>query len=116
MPVDMGREEFETVVDAACESIPDAFWDQVDNLVVLVEDDPPPDQPDLLGLYDGVPVTERDDYAGVLPDRAFVFRNPTLPMCSTPEEVAEEVRVTVIHEIGHYLGIDDAHLDDLGWA
>lgn len=116
MPVEMGPEEFEALVEGALESIPDSFWDQVDNLVVLVEDDPPPDQPDLLGLYDGVPVTERDDYAGVLPDRVFIYRNPTLRMCSTPEEVAEEVRVTVIHEIGHYFGIDDAHLDDLGWA
>lgn len=116
MPVEMGPEEFEALVEGALESIPDSFWDQVDNLVVLVEDDPPPGQPDLLGLYDGVPVTERDDYAGVLPDRVFIYRNPTLRMCSTPEEVAEEVRVTVIHEIGHYFGIDDAHLDDLGWA
>ena len=112
----MEREEFEALVDSALESIPDDFWDRVENLVVLVEDEPPADQPDLLGLYDGVPLTERGDYAGVLPDRVFVYRNPILAMCSSRDEVVEEIRVTVVHEIGHYFGFDDAGLEDLGWG
>lgn len=112
----MDREEFEALVDEALESIPDQFWDQVENLVVLVEDDPPPDRPGLLGLYDGVPLTERGDYAGVLPDRVFIYMHPTLAMCQTPEEVADEVRVTVVHEIGHFFGIDDEELHELGWS
>jgi len=116
VPVEMSREDFEDLVGVALEQIPDEFWDQVENLVVLVEDDPPADQPDLLGLYDGVPITERDDYAGVLPDRVFLYRNPTLRICETVEDVAEEVLITAVHEIGHYFGIEDAHLDDLGWA
>ncbi len=116
MAVEMSREDFEDLVGIALEQVPDEFWDQVENLVVLVEDDPPDGQPNLLGLYDGVPITQRDDYAGVLPDRVFLYRNPTLRMCDTVEEVAEEVRVTVIHEIGHYFGIEDAELGDLGWG
>ncbi len=116
MPVEMSREAFEALVDRALESIPDEFWDQVDNLVVLVEDDPAPDHPDLLGLYDGVPITERGDYVGVLPDRVFIYRNPTLAICSTPEEVAEEVRITAVHEIGHFFGIEDDQLHEWGWG
>lgn len=116
MPVEMSREDFEALVEDALDEIPDEFWDQVENLVVLVEDDPPEDDPDLLGLYDGVPVTARDDYAGVLPDRVFLYRNPTLRICATREEVAEQVRITAVHEIGHYFGVEDAELDELGWG
>ncbi len=72
---------------------------------------------DLLGLYDGTPLTERDSwYAGVLPDRISVFRQPTLAVCDTREEVVEEVLVTVVHEIAHHFGIDDDRLHELGWA
>lgn len=116
MPVEMSREEFEDLVDRAMESVPEEFWDMVDNLAVIVEDDPPADQPGLLGLYEGVPLTERGDYAGVLPDRVFVYRNPTLRICETPEQVAEEVEVTVVHEIAHFFGIDDERLEELGWG
>ncbi|WP_175953526.1 metallopeptidase family protein [Schaalia sp. Marseille-Q2122] len=117
MPIEMSREDFEALVDEAIDVIPDEFWDQVENLVVLVEDEPPASEPsDILGLYDGVPITERDDYAGVLPDRVFVFRNPTLAICDTVDDVAEEIRVTLVHEIGHFFGFDDDQLHDLGWA
>lgn len=113
----MSREDFEELVGEALDTIPEEFLDRLDNVVVLVEDEPPADmEPDLLGLYDGVSLTERGDYAGVLPDRILVFRKPTLAICETPEEVAEEVRITVVHELGHYFGIDDEALHDLGWA
>lgn len=117
MPVEMTVARFEELVDEALDAVPDEVWDLVDNLVVLVEDAPPKGEPeDLLGLYDGVPVTERGDYAGALPDRVFVYRLPTLAICETEEEVAEEVRVTVVHEIGHFFGLDDDRLHELGWA
>ena len=88
------------------------------NVVVLVEDEPPEGEPDdLLGLYDGVALTERDSTADLqLPDRIFVFRGPLLDMCETEEELVEEVRITVVHEIAHHFGIDDDRLHELGYA
>jgi predicted Zn-dependent protease with MMP-like domain len=83
----------------------------------MVEDWPPPDQPGLLGYYDGIPLTERDnEYGGVLPDRIVIFRRPTLEICDTEEDVVEEVRVTVVHEIAHFFGIDDDQLHRMGYA
>ncbi len=117
MPVEMGREEFEALVDRALDGIPDELAGLVRNVVVLVEDEPPEDDPDLLGLYDGVALTERSgDYGLELPDRIFVFRTPLLEMCEDEEELADEVRITVVHEIAHHFGIDDARLHDLGYA
>ncbi len=117
MPVEMGREEFEALVDRALDDIPDELAGLVRNVVVLVEDEPPEDDPDLLGLYDGVALTERSgDYGLELPDRIFVFRRPLLEMCEDEEELADEVRITVVHEIAHHFGIDDARLHDLGYA
>ncbi|QWW20720.1 metallopeptidase family protein [Schaalia sp. 19OD2882] len=113
----MSREDFEALVEDALEEIPDELWDLVDNVAIIVEDAPPPDQPgDLLGLYDGVPLTERGDYAGFLPDRVFIFREPTLAICQDEEEVAEEVCITVIHEIAHFFGIEDDQLHEWGWG
>ncbi|WP_076464512.1 metallopeptidase family protein [Actinomyces mediterranea] len=117
MAVQMGREDFEDLVEDALDEIPESFWNLIDNVAIFVEDDPPEDmEADLLGLYDGIALTERDDYAGVLPDRILIFRNPTLAMCEDAEEVADEVRVTVIHEVAHHFGIDDERLHELGWA
>lgn len=117
--VDMTRTEFEDAVRDALDLLPLELADQMDNVVVLVEDDPPADEPsDLLGLYEGVALTERDGWwaAGSLPDRITIFRKPTLEVCETPEEVVEEVAVTVVHEIAHHFGIDDERLHELGWA
>ncbi len=117
MPVEMEPEAFETLVDRALDGIPDELADLVRNVVVLVEDDAPADDPDLLGLYDGVALTERyGDYGLELPDRIFVFRKPLLEMCADKAELAEEVRITVVHEIAHHFGIDDARLHELGYA
>ena len=89
----------------------------IDNCVVLVEDDPPPETPDLLGLYDGVPLTERDSqYGAVLPDRILIFRHSILAICETYEDVVEEVHITVVHEIAHHFGIDDEWLHANGWG
>jgi predicted Zn-dependent protease with MMP-like domain len=117
MPVEMDRASFERLVEAALDEIPDELASLIRNVVVLVEDDAPPDDPDLLGLYDGVALTERyGDYGMQLPDRIFVFRNPLLRMCRDEEELVHEVRVTVVHEVAHHFGIDDDRLHDLGYA
>ncbi|MDF9716540.1 metallopeptidase family protein [Nocardioides sp. ChNu-99] len=117
VPVDLDREAFERIVDAALDSVPDELARLVHNVVVLVEDEPPEDEPDLLGLYDGVALTERGfDYGGVLPDRIFVFRRPLQEMCDSLEELEDEVHMTVVHEIAHHFGIDDAALHALGYG
>jgi predicted Zn-dependent protease with MMP-like domain len=115
--VAMSREDFEDAVSEALDRIPGDLAKMMDNVVVLVEDDAPDGDSDLLGLYEGTPLTERDGWwaAGSLPDRITIFRNPTLAVCDTAEEVVEEVRVTVVHEIAHHFGIDDGRLHELGW-
>ena len=113
----MTFEQFDQLVDQALDSIPPELAAMVDNCVVVVEADPPPETPDLLGLYDGIPLTERDsEYSGVLPDRIFIYMNPTLRMCRSEAEVVDEVHITVVHEIAHHFGIDDDRLHDLGYS
>ena len=113
----MSREHFEGLVSDALDQIPGELAGLMDNVAVFVEDDGPDDDPNLLGLYDGTPLTERDSrYAGVLPDRITIFRNPTLRMCESDEEVIDEVGITVVHEIAHHFGIDDDRLHELGYA
>lgn len=110
-------EEFERYVSRALDGLPAEVGGLMRNVAVVVEDEPPEDEPDLLGLYEGVPLTERGwDYGGALPDLIRVFRNPICEICATPDEVVEEVRITVIHEVAHHFGIDDEHLDELGWS
>jgi predicted Zn-dependent protease with MMP-like domain len=118
VPIEMSPERFDTLVDQALDGIPDELALLVRNVVVLVEDEPPADDPDLLGLYDGVALTERSGMSeGLeLPDRIFVFRGPLLDMCETEAELVEEVRITVVHEVAHHFGIDDDRLHDLGYA
>jgi predicted Zn-dependent protease with MMP-like domain len=115
--VGMSREEFEDAVSEALDRVPADLAKMMDNVVVLVEDDAPDDDPELLGLYEGTPLTERDGWwaAGSLPDRITIFRSPTLAVCDTVEDVVDEVRVTVVHEIAHHFGIDDDRLHELGW-
>lgn len=109
---------FDELVDQALDGIPDELAARVTNLVVLVEDEPPEDEPDdLLGLYVGVALTERDSTLAVqLPDRIFIFRGPLLDLCDSEEQLVEEVRITVVHEIAHHFGIDDARLHELGYG
>ena len=117
MPVEVSRERFEELVDQALDGIPDELALLVTNVVVLVEDEPPADDPDLLGLYDGVALTERDgSYVMELPDRIFIFRNPLMEMCESEAELVDEVRITVVHEVAHHFGIDDDRLHELGYG
>lgn len=115
--MEYSRADFEDAVSDALDTIPPELTAMMDNVVVLVEDDAPADDPELLGLYDGVPLTERGEFwaAGALPDRITIFRNPTLAICETREDVVEEVAITVVHEIAHHFGIDDDRLHELGW-
>ena len=117
VPVEMSRERFEEMVGEALDEVPPDLLDLMDNVVVLVEDEPPDDEPDLLGLYEGHSLTSRGwDYSGVLPDRITIYRNPTLRICDTEDDVIDEVATTVVHEIAHHFGIEDERLHDLGWG
>ncbi len=115
--IQMSPRRFEQLVADALDSIPERLTRLMDNVVVLVEDLPPSGELNLLGLYEGVALTSRShEYSGVLPDRIFIYRLPTLAICDTEEQVVEEVATTVVHEIAHHFGIDDARLHDLGWG
>lgn len=114
--VEMSRGDFENAVGDALDLVPAELLALMDNVVFLVEDEPPPDlAADTLGVYDGVPLTERFSAPPLLPDRITIFRGPTLRMCDTPEEVRDEVAVTVVHEIAHHFGIEEERLVELGW-
>jgi predicted Zn-dependent protease with MMP-like domain len=116
MPVRMDRERFEELVGDALDAVPAELLELLENVVILVEDDPPLEDPDLLGVYEGHALTERGwDYSGVLPDRIVIYRNPILAICDNDDDVVDEVSVTVVHEIAHHFGIDDRRLHELGW-
>ena len=116
MPVGMEPERFEELVSEALDLIPPDLAAALDNVVVLVADRHPED-PELLGLYEGIALTERDSsYGGALPDTVTIFRDSLLEICETEDEVVEEVAVTVIHELAHHFGIDDERLHELGWG
>lgn len=116
----MNRSTFEAVVDEVIESLPQWVIDAVDNLIIVVEHEPTPEQrgdhDDLLGIYEGVALSEREDYWGAMPDQITVFYGPHLRLGLSDDELRDEIRTTVLHEIGHHLGIDDARLHELGWA
>ena len=114
--VTIGRQRFEDLVSTALDSVPPELTRFMDNVVVLVEDRND-EEPDLLGMYEGIALTERtSQYGGVLPDRIFIYRDAICAMCASEDEVVKEVSVTVIHEIAHHFGIDDRRLHELGWA
>ena len=107
-------DRFEEMVVTALDGLPSELSRLMRNVAVMVEHDAGP--PRLLGLYEGVPLTSRTtQYAGVLPDRITIYRQAICAICRTEQEVAEQVRRTVIHEIAHHFGITDARLHDLGW-
>ncbi len=107
---------FEELVAEALDAVPVELMDLLDNVVVLVEDRHP-EEPDLLGLYEGYALTERGaDYGGALPDRIMIYRKAICDVCEDEDQVAEEVTITVVHEIAHHFGIDDDRLHALGWA
>jgi predicted Zn-dependent protease with MMP-like domain len=114
--MELDRADFEALVERALDEIPHEIAGLVHNVVVLVEDDPPPGEPDLLGVYEGVSLTERTSAHTGLPDRITIFRRPLLAMCRDAQELVREVRVTVVHEVAHHFGLDDARLHELGYG
>ncbi|MEX3517921.1 metallopeptidase family protein [Corynebacterium camporealensis] len=112
----VSEERFDEMVNAALDKIPDEFVHHMRNLVIMVEDYNP-DQPQLLGLYEGVSLTERThDHTGFLPDAIFIYRHALQSICHSEEELAHEVEVTVFHELGHYFGFEEDRLHELGWG
>jgi predicted Zn-dependent protease with MMP-like domain len=116
MGVRMSAERFEELVSDALDLIPPALAKAADNVVVLIAQRDPED-PELLGVYEGIALTERDSmYAGALPDTITIFRESLLDICDSEENVVNEVAITVIHEMAHHFGIDDERLHELGWG
>ncbi|MFI5714961.1 metallopeptidase family protein [Nocardia sp. NPDC051750] len=116
MPVVMSEARFEELVGDALDLIPPELSRAIDNVVVLIEPRNS-DDPHLLGLYHGIALTERDShYGGSLPDTVTIYREALLAVCDDEDQVVEEVRITVIHEIAHYFGIDEDRLHQLGWG
>jgi predicted Zn-dependent protease with MMP-like domain len=117
----MRPEEFEAVVQQALDHLPDWVHEALEHIQIVLEDAPGPgleeEGENLLGLYVGVPLTERSvEDAGELPDIIYLFRRPHLEMGLTPDELREEIAKTLVHEIAHYFGIEDDHLEDIGWG
>ena len=112
--IDIGPERFEEMVGEALDGLPEDLGTLMSNVAVTVEHEA--GRPGLLGLYQGVPLTRRTTtYAGALPDRITIFRRAICAVCDSEDEVAEQVRRTVVHEVGHHFGIGDATLRRLGW-
>lgn len=113
----MSEKDFEAAVADALDEVPQELLEMLDNVVILVEQEPDGPDKELLGLYHGTALTDRGwEYGGVLPDTITIYRGPTLRMCSSAEEVVEEVAITVVHEIAHHFGIEEHRLHELGWG
>jgi len=107
---------FEKHVERALASLPADLRGAMSNVEIVVEDENPED-PDLFGLYFGIPLTERGDYSGVLPDKIAIYRLPLEEeFGDDPSVLEDEIRITVLHEIAHHFGIDEDRLDELGWS
>ena len=115
--LELSEDEFESIVVDELDALPDEMVEGLENLVFVTEARPEDGSLDLLGVYEGVALTDRDQYGfGELPDRIVLFREPLLAICDDLEALRHEIHVTLVHEIAHYYGIDDAELHRLGWA
>ena len=113
--VEVPPERFAELVAEALDGLPPELGRLMENVAVVVNDTSPPGS--MLGLYEGIPLTERYEYGGMaMPDRITVFRRAICAVCDDDEEVVEQVRVTVVHEVAHHFGITDERLDELGWS
>ena len=111
----MTPEEFDILVAEELDLLPEEMTDGLENVVILVEDRSP--EGDLLGVYEGIALTERDIYGfGELPDRIILFREALLELAEDEQHLRDEVHITLVHEIAHFYGIDDERLHELGWA
>lgn len=117
MALTVSEEQFEALVSDELDRLPEDMINGLDNVVFVIEDLPEDGSMDLLGLYDGLAVTDRGNYGfGELPDRIILFRLPLVAACSTMTQLKDEIHITLVHEIAHYYGIDDEELHRLGWA
>ena len=115
--MELDAEAFEAIVVDELDQLPDDMVDGLENVVFVVEDRPEDGSLDLLGLYDGYALTERDRYGmGEMPDRIILYREPLLAITADEQELRDEIHITLVHEIAHFYGIDDDRLHDLGWA
>lgn len=116
-PDGIDTEVFERLVVAELDELPDEMVDGLENVVFVTEDRPEDGSLELLGLYDGVALTERDRYGfGELPDRIILYREPLLQVSGDLDDLRDQIHVTLVHEIAHFYGIDDDQLHELGWA
>lgn len=116
MPLSLSEAEFEALVTEELDAIPDEIVSRLDNVAFIIEEEPDQDT-DLLGVYQGVCLTERENYGhGELPDRIILFRRPLLDVCTSVTELRAEIHLTLVHEIGHYFGLNDEELVNLGWG
>jgi predicted Zn-dependent protease with MMP-like domain len=114
---DLTADQFEQLVVDELDLLPDDMVDGLENVVFVTEDRPEDGSLDLLGLYDGVALTDRGQYGfGELPDRIILYREPLLAMCESLDELKDQIHITLVHEIAHFYGIDDDQLHELGWA
>jgi len=115
--VQISDDEFERIVTEEYDAIPDDWFGQLDNVAILIDNQPTGQYPRLYGLYTGHPLTRRGVYGyGELPDRITLYKNNIQERSADLDELRRRVRVTLVHEIGHYFGLSDARLHELGWA
>jgi len=113
----LSEEEFESLVVDELDELPDEMVDGLENVVFVTEARPEDGSLDVLGLYDGVALTERGTYGfGELPDRIILYREPLVAISETLDELKDQIHITLVHEIAHFYGIDDDQLHELGWA
>jgi len=105
--------EFERFVKNALTNLPGEFHTYLDNVVIVVEDEPPKDMTDVMGVYEGVPLIERSIDDALLPDTITLYKGPIERACSTPNDFEKEIRNTILHEIGHFFGLEEEQLDHL---
>ncbi len=114
-----GRKAFQKLVDEAVDSLPDRFFSYLENVVIAVEDRPDPElleelgADDLLGVYMGVPLTERQAGGAYMPDQILLFRKPLLEVCGNLQELRTQIRITVVHEVGHFFGLNEQEIVEI---
>ena len=120
----MKRDKFKRLVGQAIAELPEEFRRRLENVIVIVEDRPSqdllermevPPEDTLFGLYEGTPLTERGFDAPLYPDRIWIFQQPIEEECDTEDEIREEIKTTIVHEVAHFFGLDDDYLEDLGY-
>lgn len=109
--VNLSRRRFQDLVTRALTSLPEEFQSRLENVAVIIEEEPPHDMPDTMGLYKGVPLIHRSLEDIGLPDQITIFKGPIERACCSEKEIEVEIRLTVLHEVGHYFGLDEAQLE-----